>query len=55
MDSFALVGIGAVDMHPLSTIVVLPVQLILVADHVNSVHDQQPWLVSAPGGDLWMT
>ena len=55
MNAFPLIGISVVDMHPLSTIIVLPIQLVLMTDHINSVHDEQPRLGTTPGWDLRVT
>ena len=54
-DAFAIVGISVVDSQPLSTIVVAPLLLVLLANHIDPVHDEQPGLVLAPDWNLRMT
>ena len=54
-DAFAIVGISVVDRQALSPVVIAPRLLVPLADHINPVHDEQPWLVQAPDWNLGMT
>ena len=53
-DAFAIVGISVVDRQALSPVVIAPLLLVPLADHINPVHDEQPWLVQAPDWNLGM-
>jgi len=54
-DAFAIVGISVENRQPLTAIVVAPLLLVLLTNHVSPVHDQQARLVEAPDWDLGMT
>lgn len=54
-DAFACVGISVENRQPLTAIVIAPLLLVLLANHVSPVQDQQARLVEAPDWDLGMT
>lgn len=53
-NAFAAVGISIVDRKAMSAVVIAPFLLVLHADHVSPVHDEQAGLVEAPDWYLRM-